>query len=677
MDAIKGSAKASLIGTLALGAMLGACNKNPPAEPAGQEAVKAEQKVTEQAKPDEAKVAAEPAGQEAVKADQKAAEQAKPDEAKVAAKVEALEALYLEVDSCPEETEEICEGGYLKEDALKGLLDDPDAVIAFYAKHQTKFQHFGNTYFKPYDACVNRHAATPDEAEEWSEVCIDEVPEVPGGGFPSEFKKLYDRTKREVDHAKWLKAHQLPDGYRALWVLVDEARKPDLTEDRAKEIAKEIVGLMKAGLKPDVANWEGKIPLLSITHPAILQAMAQAGADLKIKDAQGNGILHRKSVSLALLNLALAAGVGINDKNAEGKTPVFYVSELEILKAFVKAGADLKVTDQKGVSSIQNCIQSNETPRWSGLHSINQDCLKLYREAGLDPNAKDGEGETLYTRLFKLGTSKEIYNAIVSEGFDVKAALPDFMKAFKARFQDCERGVILGADSVYYKEGCEQLYNFYENLIPELISKGLDVQARDPETGNSYLFYVSSEEIANTLIKAGLDVNAKNKEGKTALYFTHESPAIGALTAMVKAGAKTGDDLLQVHLKTVTPERWAMHTYQVPCMLLKQDASRYSKDAIGKLLLSYCSFSQTNEIDGEQRCEGEPLVPFLLKLKPNLEVRDDMDMTMLMWCDDKEEIEQLIKAGADVNAKDMLKQSVLQHHEDDEIIGILKAAGAK
>ena len=708
-------------------AMMGACNPAPQVSPDAQ--------------------ATEPAVQ-AGKADPRAEEPAKTEAPAPAVQQMTLDERFRALDGCFDDPKKFCEGkGKFDPAQIRDQILNAETLTAFIAKHQAKFETYDRV-FGQYDACMARWKAmeydAPESNLEPSAECWGAPEDFPDN-LPQELKKLCDDVKAEAAHAQWLKDHQLGDGYRAMWALIDESDEPDLSDAREKEIAQALKKLMKAGLKLDVPNWEGKIPLLSIRNASLLKALAEEGADLKLKDAHQNGILHQAGVSVAMLNAALEAGVEIDGKNDEGKTPVFYVEVPEILEAFVKAGADLKVKDQKGQTAILNCIADDEDSYWSGAYGLDPECLKRFRDAGVDPNAKDAQGDTLYSHLVQKGMTKKTYDALIAQGADPKAFLPHFMEALKAQFKECQRATRYNPVSMFYDGACRDLFSFYQgDLLQKMIAAGLDVQARDPETGNSFLFYVTSEESVEALLKAGLDLNAKNKEGKTALYFAHAEPRTDAVRAMVEAGAKTDDALLFAHIHSIRGSDMGpddIYDFDVPCMLLKQDASPYSKDALGKLL----SICYSEDYEDGVGCDGKPFHLMLIDLGANVNVRDEkgqtplmlaeadhcellkqgadpkiadnegrnalfyhpeivdcfseddkpnalakkhnlkalvnardaQGLTPLMVVDDEEAIEGLIKAGADVKAKDKAGKTVLQHHEDEEIIEMLKAAGAK
>ncbi len=709
---------------LVLGAAIGACSAESPVMPEGQGSQAEKPAVLEAANPSATK------------------------NAKPSVKQRTLEEMFRVMDGCFEDAKRFCLAEVAFDPAqIRDQVFNGEILKAFIAKHQAKFETYERAFGK-YDRCMAEVKATefdrPESNLDPGSECWSQPEDLPSS-LPEELKDLYNFVKAEAEHAKWLSEHQLSDGYRALWALIGEARDPELSEARQNEIAQEMKKLIRSGLKAEAPNWDGKIPLFSIRHASLLKALGEVGADLKFKDAHQNGILHQEDVTVAMLQAALAAGVGINDKNDEGKTPVFYVKDPEVLKAFVKAGADLKVKDQKGQTAILNCIEEDLSRHFDWTYQLNPDCLRIFQDAGVDPQAKDQEGHTLFSRLVQRGIAQKTYDALIGQGVDPKAFLPHFIETLKAQLNECERAARYNPVSFFYSEACNERYRFYQgDLLTQMIKAGLDVQERDPETGNSYLFYVCTEASAQALIKAGLDVNAKNKKGVTAIHFTHEEPCGGALKAMVQAGAKTDDALLLEHLHSIRGSDMGpdeIYDFSVPCMLLRHDASRYSKEALGELLLIYLS----QDFDEGGECEGESMPSLLIRLGADLNVKDDEGKTSLMLaesglCDllkagadprvkDKDGrnvffqrsnivdcfyeggkpnalakkfnlkgmvnvrdaggltplmvndsqagVEGLLKAGADVKAKDKEGKSVLQHQKDPKILEMLKAAGAK
>lgn len=84
------------------------------------------------------------------------------------------------------------------------------------------------------------------------------------------------------------------------------------------------------------------------------QLLTEAQADLTARDQQGKTLLHfaaEQNVDAVCYFLIL--GLAVNAKDNNGRTALFYAADAEIMKTLVKAGGDISIVDQDGVSLTQ------------------------------------------------------------------------------------------------------------------------------------------------------------------------------------------------------------------------------------------------------------------------------------------------------------------------------------
>ena len=83
--------------------------------------------------------------------------------------------------------------------------------------------------------------------------------------------------------------------------------------------------------------------------------------------------------------------------------------------------------------------------------------------------------------------------------------------------------------------------------LRRLLAEGADVDARDPEHGETALMLARSEEATRLLVDAGADVNARDDTGRTPIRY-------GAYPLLVEAGA----DVNVQDNHGMTPLMWAV-----------------------------------------------------------------------------------------------------------------------
>ncbi len=121
--------------------------------------------------------------------------------------------------------------------------------------------------------------------------------------------------------------------------------------------------LLRAGAPVDIGRAEGEIsPLLGVMQAAhagrlpqseadtVAQVLMEAGAQVAVKDAGGNTLLHYASP--ALVHRLLAAGLAPDAANHLGQTPLFACKDRAVVDALLGAGADLQARDREGASAF-------------------------------------------------------------------------------------------------------------------------------------------------------------------------------------------------------------------------------------------------------------------------------------------------------------------------------------
>ena len=136
------------------------------------------------------------------------------------------------------------------------------------------------------------------------------------------------------------------------------------------------------------------LPLLSyavsVGNPPILEALLAAGADVNAVGSDGTTPLFACTGSSAAANAAVLIkhGADVNVRGPNGMTPFLtHMDQPEVLKLLLAAGADPKVTDQKGNTALHLCAQRGIKDR---------EVFKLLLSLPIDPVQKNQAGSTAF-----------------------------------------------------------------------------------------------------------------------------------------------------------------------------------------------------------------------------------------------------------------------------------------
>ena len=175
----------------------------------------------------------------------------------------------------------------------------------------------------------------------------------------------------------------------------------------------------------------------------------------------------------------------------------------ESVKALIAAGADVNVTDSKGM-----------TPLILAVFLDNENCVEVLIAGHADVNAKETHlGNTALMTAAKTGNAG-ILKALIAARADVNA-------------KD--------------KEGWTALMKTHDaGIIKVLRAAGADVNAKN-NIGLTALMYTEDAGSAKVLIAAGADVNAKDNNGATALLGAALAKDAGRVKVLIAAGANVNE----------------------------------------------------------------------------------------------------------------------------------------
>jgi ankyrin repeat protein len=287
---------------------------------------------------------------------------------------------------------------------------------------------------------------------------------------------------------------------------------------------------------------------------ALLEQKATA-TSVNATDARGNTALHFAAMagSVKSVKVVLEAGAIVNPVNAAGFTPlILAASSPEKLSLLLAKGADLHARTKAGRSALvvavacERCVESVQLllkagadikepvlggiPPFGTAASSAMVSLLLAHGATFDP--KDtARGTPLMTAA--AASDVLLLRTLLSKGVDVNASNPEGGKAKNGPLRlDKLAPLILAAP-----------YRSLESMRT-LLAAGADVNAQDGRGLTPLMAAVASDRgdarVVKVLIAAGADVNRKDVDGETALDWALKFGDPAVLAYLRAAGAKTG-----------------------------------------------------------------------------------------------------------------------------------------
>ncbi|MBI2149564.1 MAG: ankyrin repeat domain-containing protein [Acidobacteria bacterium] len=237
----------------------------------------------------------------------------------------------------------------------------------------------------------------------------------------------------------------------------------------------------------------------------------------------------------------LAERADPNALGADGTTAVMWAAhndDLELVRALVKAGANVKLKNQFGTSALTEAAiigsapiidallkagadpntrnPEGETPLMAVARSGNVEAAKLLLDAGADVNAKEAWGEQSALMWAAAQSQAEMVKFLASRGADVNArgVIRQWERKVitEPRPKDMNKG---GFTPLLYaaREGCVE-------CARHLIAAKADPDLGDPEniTPLKMALLNLHFEFAAAMIKAGADVDKWDLFGRSPLY---------------------------------------------------------------------------------------------------------------------------------------------------------------
>jgi uncharacterized protein len=236
--------------------------------------------------------------------------------------------------------------------------------------------------------------------------------------------------------------------------------------------------LIEKGADVKVRDGDGNTPLYSLgTSESLLKLLLSKGADVNAQNDQGIAPIHNRSGrhNLAIVQKLVAAGANVNTRSKELLTPLHFVSDPAIAKFLISRGAK---------------VNAKTNQNWTPLHYAlgNLEVAQLLIQAGADVTAQNN---TFGAAIHSPDLSPNVLKLILSKGVNVN-------------LRNADRQTPL------------RIHRFRSDLTQILLAKGAQANLQD-NMGRSPLHDVNID-VAKLLVKAGGNINLPDNQGQTPLH---------------------------------------------------------------------------------------------------------------------------------------------------------------
>jgi len=284
---------------------------------------------------------------------------------------------------------------------------------------------------------------------------------------------------------------------------------------------------------PNDRNKKGQSPLhlaLEAKNLPVAQALVKAGADIYLLDNAGVSPLTQVFQSPVAFADAFFTPDVIELRDSLRDTPIFHTAlqgSLPMAQLLIQKGASLSAQNMLGQSALHEAVRLGNVP-----------LAALFLKAGASATLADNQGNTPLHNLV-LFDSVEMGELLVANGANVEAANNEGRTVLQ---ETVRRGLL--------------------KLSVWLIKKGANPNTRD-NLGRTPLFDAvqSGPDMVKLLLGAGTGVNLRDATGSTVIHFAATAPNQAVVDLLMQAGAdlfaenSTGTTPAVLALKG-TPETW-------------------------------------------------------------------------------------------------------------------------
>ncbi|MGA7615214.1 MAG: ankyrin repeat domain-containing protein [Thermoanaerobaculia bacterium] len=466
----------------------------------------------------------------------------------------------------------------------------------------------------------------------------------------------------------------------------DSSGRTPLLEAADDDNAKLVAMLLKAKASVNLADQDGKTPLFADIHSGQIGANATpllvaAGASLETVYEDGNTIVHEAVIAdqPARLKVLLDAGARVDAPNGKGETPLFLSASYgrSTTPVLIAAKANLNTPNADGTTPLIAAADGGET-----------ESVRLLLEAGADVKAKESNtGRTALIAMAGIPRSR-------MESFHVEeSAITAAVEALLASGSDVNARTTYDGKTALLAAAEEG----HDGAVAKLIAAKADVNVRSKPDGYTPLMQAAKAgyaDVVQRLLAAGADPKIKDRVGRTAAKWSSDHPDVAALLGGKAAPVKKA--AAQRVVSAEQKEAAAAKLDELGYRELTEDqfvASAHEGNfEAAQAFLDYgLSVNSKSSIDhattpllAASTLSDPALGVFLIKAGADVNAKDENGSTPLIWasqrCGMTDLVKALLDAGANPNAKSAGGASALMMAgamNCTENVKLLTKAGAK
>lgn len=383
--------------------------------------------------------------------------------------------------------------------------------------------------------------------------------------------------------------------------------------------------LLNGGSDLNGVDKSGRTPLLHavvqymseaggvISHPEVVKLLLDRGADVKLRDNEGNTALllaiEVRNESPDIVRLLLGHGVEINAQNSKGESALMVAAERresEMVQLLIDRGADLSLKDVKDATALDFAVKQGRI-----------DVARLLFAKGARSSGRYETEEA----LTKATTNFALLRAATANDLATARKTLDAGANVNTRNQNAETPLILAVE-----------FGYSLDIATLLIDKGADVDAVNAsgETALMLAAARNNSDAAKLLVAHKASLSPRNKKQQTALHI-----AAAALSAAIVKSI-LGDQAVNKNKASV--KRVEVDTRDEngrTALLLAADNEGMVPDEVFDLLLNAGAKLNAQDNEGNTalmlstRAGGFSGVEFLLAKHADLNVRNKAGLTAL------------------------------------------------